>query len=65
MSRIQYSALTDDEFERAVYMAMGVAGALPNEVAKELAYRTLNGGRDKEREANKNNPDQLSLPLDN
>ena len=37
MSGIQHSSLSDDEFERAVYMAMNAAGTLPAEVAKELA----------------------------
>ena len=64
MQGIQPSALSDDEFERMVYMAMGNAGALPPEVAKELAYRISNNGRDREHTASANNPNQLSLPFD-
>ena len=63
MQSIQSSALTDDEFERAVYMALGVAGALPDEVAKELAKREQLGGRDLERFNNQFNPKQLPLPF--
>lgn len=63
MQGIQPSTLTDDEFERAVYMALGTAGALPDEVAKELAKREQLGGRDLERFNNKFNPKQLPLPF--
>lgn len=63
MQGIQPSALTDDEFERAVYMALGSAGALPDEIAKELALRTDKGGRDLERFNNQFNPTQLPLPF--
>lgn len=65
MSGIQHSTLSDDEFERAVYMAMGAAGALPPEVAKELARRNAQDGRDKERSHDAHNPKQLPLPFDN
>jgi hypothetical protein len=64
MQGIQYSSLSDEEFERMVYMTLGNAGALPPEVAKELAYRTANNGRDQEHNAAANNPNQLNLPLD-
>lgn len=63
MQGIQHSCLTDEEFERHVYMALGNAGALPPEVIKELAVR-LNKDREKERVAATNNPNQLTLPLD-
>lgn len=63
MSGIQYQSLSDDEFERAVYMAMGNAGALPPEVAKELALRQAQGGRDKEHERARTNPNQKPLPF--
>ena len=63
MSGIQYSSLSDDEFERAVYMALGAAGTLPTEVAKELAQRNAQGGRDWERVKDQSNPKQLPLPF--
>lgn len=65
MSGIQYSSLSDEEFERAVYMAMGVAGSLPSEVAKELAQRNaLPGrGRDWEKVKDQSNTKQLPLPF--
>lgn len=62
MSGIQYSSLSDDEFERQVYMAMGNAGALPPEIAKELAYRQTHN-REAERSADSLNKNQLPLPL--
>lgn len=61
MSGIQYQSLSDSEFERAVYMAIGAAGSLPTEIAKELAYRNANNGRDEEHKNNALNPKQLSL----
>ena len=64
MSGIQHSSLSDDEFERAVYMAMNAAGTLPAEVAKELAQRNQLGGRDWEKMHNRSNPHQQPLPLD-
>lgn len=64
MQGIQPSALSDEEFERMVYMSLGNAGALPPEVVKELAYRNAHNGRDRERAASLNNPKQLPLPLD-
>lgn len=65
MSGIQYSSLSDEEFERAVYMAMGAAGSLPSEVTKELAQRNaLPGrGRDWEKIKDQSNPKQLPLPF--
>lgn len=63
MSGIQHSTLSDDEFERAVYMALGSAGALPPEVAKELAQRNQLGGRDWEKMQNQSNPKQQPLPF--
>lgn len=63
MQGIQYSSLTDEEFDRLVYAALGNVGALPPEVAIELAVR-LNKDREKERVAATNNPNQLTLPLD-
>ena len=63
MSGIQYQSLSDDEFERAVYMAMGAAGSLPPEVAKELAQRNQLGGRDWEKMQNQSNPKQQPLPF--
>lgn len=39
MAEVQHRTLTDDEFERAVYAALGAAGSLPVEVVKELARR--------------------------
>lgn len=63
MSGIQYQSLSDDEFERAVYMAMGAAGSLPAEVAKELAQRNAQGGRDWERVKDQSNSKQLPLPF--
>lgn len=63
MSGIQHSTLSDEEFERAVYMALGAAGTLPTEVAKELAQRNQLGGRDWEKMHNRSNPKQLPLPF--
>lgn len=63
MQGIQPSALSDDEFERAVYTALGSAGALPDEIAKELAQRNQLGGRDWEKMHNRSNPKQLPLPF--
>ena len=63
MSGIQYQSLSDDEFERAVYMAMGAAGSLPTEVAKELAQRNQLGGRDWEKMQNQSNHKQQPLPF--
>lgn len=63
MQGIQHSSLTDDEFERAVYMALGSAGALPDEIAKELAQRTDKSKRVLERFDNQFNPKQLPLPF--
>ena len=63
MSGIQHSALSDEEFERAVYMAMGAAGSLPSEVVKELAQRNAQGGRDWEKVKDQSNPNQLPLPF--
>lgn len=62
MSGIQYQSLSDDEFERAVYMTL-MMGALPPEVAKELAIRNAQNGRDWERVKNQSNPNQLPLPF--
>ena len=64
MSGIQHSALSDEEFERLVYASMNAAGTLPTEVAKELAHRNTQGGRDLERFNNQFNPKQQTLPLD-
>lgn len=63
MSGIQYSSLSDEEFERAVYMALGAAGTLPTEVAKELAQRNTQGLRDWDHLHNQINPKQLPLPF--
>lgn len=63
MSGIQYQSLSDDEFERAVYMALGSAGSLPAEVAKELAQRNQLGGRDWEKMQNQSNHKQQPLPF--
>jgi hypothetical protein len=65
MSGIQHSTLSDEEFERAVYMALGSAGSLPTEVAKELAQRQQKNGRDLEHFNNQFNPHQQPLPIDN
>jgi FixJ family two-component response regulator len=62
MSGIQYSSLSDDEFERQVYMTM-VMGALPHEIAKELAVRIANNKRDREQTESLNNPKQQPLPF--
>ena len=62
MSGIQHSSLSDEEFERQVYMALGNAGALPQEIAKELAYRQTHN-REKERSAASLNPKQIPLPF--
>jgi hypothetical protein len=66
MSGIQHSSLSDEEFERAVYMALGAAGTLPTEVAKELAQRNaLPGrGRDWEKFEDRSNSKQQPLPFD-
>jgi hypothetical protein len=61
MSGIQHSSLSDDEFERQVYMTM-VMGALPPEVAQELAKRQTTD-REKERSAASLNPKQQPLPF--
>ena len=63
MSGIQHSSLSDEEFERAVYMALGAAGSLPAEVAKELAQRNAQGGRDWEKVKDQSNTKQLPLPF--
>ncbi len=63
MSGIQHSTLNDEEFERAVYMAMSAAGSLPSEVVKELAQRQRQDGRDWEKVQNQSNPKQLPLPF--
>lgn len=63
MSGIQHSTLSDDEFERAVYMAMNSAGSLPVEVAKELELRIVKQGRDWEKFQNTLNHKQLPLPF--
>jgi hypothetical protein len=61
MSGIQYSSLSDDEFERQVYMTM-VMGALPTEVVQELVKRQTTN-REKERAESLNNPKQIPLPF--
>lgn len=63
MSGIQYSSLSDDEFERQIYASIGAAGALPDEIVKELLYRHQNGGRDKEKSYASLNKQQQELPL--
>jgi len=63
MSGIQHSTLSDEEFERAVYMALGAAGTLPTEVATELAQRQRQDGRDWEKVQNQSNPNQQPLPF--
>jgi len=65
MSGIQHSSLSDDEFERAVYMAMNAAGTLPAEVAKELARRNAADSTHWERIKAQSNPKQLPLPFNN
>lgn len=62
MSGIWYSNLSDDEFERMVYMAIGSAGALPAEIAKELALRNTQAPRNRKRPDE--NPRQLTPPID-
>ena len=64
MSGIQHSTLSDEEFERLVYMAMGSAGALPAEVANELAQRNRQDGRDWEHLKNTLDTKQQTLPFD-
>jgi hypothetical protein len=44
-------------------MALGAAGSLPAEIAKELALRNAQGGRDWERVKDQSNPKQLPLPF--
>lgn len=61
MSSVRPEALSDDEFADLLYKAINLAGALPKEVQKELLYRIENGGRDAEKQASANNPNQLSL----
>jgi len=61
MSGIQHSSLSDEEFERVVYMAMGAAGSLPSEIVKELAQRNAQDGRDWEKVKDQSNPKQLPL----
>ena len=63
MSGIQHSSLSDEEFERAVYMALNSAGSLPSEIAKELAQRNARDGRDWEKIQNQSNPAQQPLPF--
>lgn len=60
MSGIQPQSLSDEEFERLVYMSLGQAGALPQEIVKELAARTTTPVA---HEAGPNNPNQLPLPF--
>jgi hypothetical protein len=63
MSGIQYQSLSDDEFARQIQSIIDKAGVLPSEVIVELAYRVDNGGRDKEHERARTNPNQLPLPF--
>ena len=62
MSGIQYQSLSDDEFERAVYTTL-LMGALPPEIAKELAQRNVQNGRDWEKVKDQSNPNQKPLPF--
>lgn len=61
MSGVQPQALSDDEFADLMYKAIGLAGALPVDLQKEMLYRLENGGRDREKQANADNPKQLNL----
>jgi hypothetical protein len=63
MSGIQYQSLSDDEFAREIQAIIDKAGVLPSEVIVELAYRVDSGGRDKEHERARTNPNQLPLPF--
>jgi hypothetical protein len=63
MSGIQYQSLSDDEFARQIQSIIDKAGVLPSEAIVELAYRVDNGGRDKEHERARTNPNQLPLPF--
>jgi hypothetical protein len=63
MSGIQYQSLSDDEFARQIQAIIDKAGVLPSEVIVELAYRVDSGGRDKEHERARTNPNQLPLPF--
>jgi hypothetical protein len=63
MSGIQYQSLSDDEFARQIQAIIDKAGVLPSEAIVELAYRVDNGGRDKEHERARTNPNQLPLPF--
>lgn len=63
MPGIQLTALSDEEFVHHMMLMLEQKGALPKPEASELLYRAERGGRDEEREAALNNPDQLNLPL--
>lgn len=63
MQGIRPSALTDEEFLLHVASAIDKAGTLPEEVVKELIYRSEKGGRDEEKRAAATNPNQLNLPF--
>lgn len=63
MQGIQPSTLSDEEFERHVWLSVNAAGALPKEIADELQHRVTHGGRDKERSYDAHNPKQLTLPF--
>ena len=63
MSGIQYQSLSDDEFARQIQSIIDKAGVLPSEAVIELAYRVDNGGRDKEHEQARTNPNQKPLPF--
>lgn len=63
MSGIQYQSLSDDEFAREIQAIIDKAGVLPSEAIVELAYRVDHGGRDKEHEQARTNPNQLPLPF--
>lgn len=61
MQSVRPEALTDAEFADLLYKSFGNTPTLPPEIQKELVIRVTKGGRDAEKEANRNNPDQLSL----
>lgn len=61
MHPVRPEALTDAEFADLLYKSFGNTPTLPPEIQKELVFRVTNGGRDAEKQASANNPNQLSL----
>lgn len=61
MYAVRPEALTDAEFVDMLYKSFGNSASLPPAIQKEVLYRIDNNGRDEEKQASANNPNQLSL----